>query len=155
MLVNHKKKPGPIRINCQDFQLLHGSDWNPKVMWHWLKHLSGKCGGLPAEISKLKTTAKFPVNHGEQVTVSCEYSIGIELRGDSVITCIEGSEYRYQVKPKCNQVGMSTWELFVGFYTKFFFIVKLVNSINTTTKVASLKLLDLIFFFQNCKIIWK
>ena len=73
----------------------------------WISRIfSGKCTGLPTEISGLKTTAEFPVIYGELVAVFCEDGVGIELRGDSVITCVEGSKYHYHVKPKCNQVGM-------------------------------------------------
>ena len=38
------------------------------------------------------------------MTVSC--SGDKELRGDRVITCNQGTDFQFQLKPKCNDVGM-------------------------------------------------
>ena len=44
------------------------------------------------------------MSHGTGVPVSC---LGDrELRGDKVITCNQGEEFKFQDKPKCNDIGM-------------------------------------------------
>ena len=59
------------------------------------------------------------MNYGVLVPVSCEETFGIELRGDNAITCVEGIEYKYKVKPKCNQVGMLVADLVHYLRSKF------------------------------------
>ena len=61
------------------------------------------CSGLPPDVSHLKTDTSFPVSYGTGVTVSC--SEDRELRGDGVITCDQGTEFRFQDKPSCNDIG--------------------------------------------------
>ena len=61
------------------------------------------CSGLPPDVSHLKTDTSFPVSYGTGVTVSC--SEDRELRGDKVITCDQGTEFRFQDKPSCNDIG--------------------------------------------------
>ena len=39
------------------------------------------------------------------MTVSC--SGDMELRGDNVITCNQDTEFQFDVKPKCNELGKS------------------------------------------------
>ena len=65
---------------------------------------SESCTGLPSDISHLKTDMSFPVNYGTGVSVSC--SEDRELRGDKVITCNQGTDFQFQNKPKCNDIGM-------------------------------------------------
>ena len=64
---------------------------------------SETCSGLPPDILHLKTDASFPVSYSKVVSVSC--SGDRELRGDNVITCNQGTEFHFQNKPKCNDVG--------------------------------------------------
>ena len=45
----------------------------------------------------------FPVSYNTAVTVSC--SGDMELRGDNVITCNQDTEFLFNVKPKCNELG--------------------------------------------------
>ena len=59
---------------------------------------------MPSDISHLKTDMSFPVSYGTGVSVSC--SEDKELRGDNVITCNQDTDFKFQIKPKCNDVGM-------------------------------------------------
>ena len=61
-----------------------------------------KCTALPPDIPDLRTPTQFPVDHGTEVTVTCDSS---ELRGDSVITCIDSTLFNFDEKPKCNIEG--------------------------------------------------
>ena len=45
----------------------------------------------------------FPVNYNTAVTVSCKGDK--VLTGDNVITCIKGTEFDYQEKPMCDDIG--------------------------------------------------
>ena len=56
------------------------------------------CTGLP-DIAELKTTASFPVNYGDTVTVTC--ATGYELAGDDVITCNWDTLFSYGNVPSC------------------------------------------------------
>ena len=56
------------------------------------------CTGLP-NIAGLKTTASFPVNYGDTVTVTC--ATGYELAGDDVITCTKDTVFSYDNVPSC------------------------------------------------------
>ena len=73
--------------------------------------LSELCTGLPAEVAELTTAETFPVSYGTEVTVTCG-EVGVELRGDSVVTCEDGEGYTYGVTPKCNRVGESMFRCY-------------------------------------------
>ncbi|KAL5265953.1 hypothetical protein ACHWQZ_G006558 [Mnemiopsis leidyi] len=64
------------------------------------------CESLPPDIENLKTETVFPVSHGTVVTVGCKGSM--ELRGDSVITCDDGTAFIFVEKPKCNNPDTCT-----------------------------------------------
>ena len=66
-------------------------------------HTSEYCTSLPPEILYLQTDTTFPVSYGTMVTVSCTENR--QLRGDEMITCNMGTEFVYQEKPKCNDLG--------------------------------------------------
>ena len=66
--------------------------------------LSGLCTGLPHEILNLTTDKTFPVSYNTAVTVSC-FGDG-KLRGDNVITCNQDTKFQFEVKPRCNELGM-------------------------------------------------
>ena len=61
------------------------------------------CTGLPPDIPSLKTEETLPVSYNTTVTVSC--SGDMELRGDKVITCNQDTDFLFDVKPKCNELG--------------------------------------------------
>ena len=61
------------------------------------------CTGLPPDIPSLTTEETFPVSYNTTVTVSC--SGDMELRGDNVITCNQDTDFLFDVKPKCNEIG--------------------------------------------------
>ena len=65
---------------------------------------SESCSRLPPDISHLKTDMSFLVSYSTGVLVSC--SEDRELRGDKVITCNQGTDFQFQNKPKCNDIGM-------------------------------------------------
>ena len=61
------------------------------------------CTGLPPGVSSLTTEMTFPVSYNTVVTVSCAGDN--ELRGDNVITCNQDTDFKFSVKPKCNEIG--------------------------------------------------
>jgi len=61
-------------------------------------HNSDTCSGLP-EIANLATTATFPINYGDAVTVTCP--TGHVLDGDDVITCNWDTVFSYSIAPSC------------------------------------------------------
>ena len=65
------------------------------------------CSGLPPEVKFLHTSQQFPVVPGTHVTVSCDPTLNVELRGDNVITCLDGTLYTFTEKPRCNDAGRS------------------------------------------------
>ena len=72
---------------------------------------SETCSGLPPDISHLKTDMSFPVSYNTRVSVSCLEDR--ELRGDEVITCNQDTDFKFQSKPKCNDVGMCNYVFIV------------------------------------------
>ena len=49
------------------------------------------------------TDDTFPVNYNTAVTVRCTGDK--VLTGDNVITCIKGTEFRFEDEHKCNHIG--------------------------------------------------
>ena len=66
--------------------------------------LSELCTGLPSEILNLTTVNTFPVSYNTAVTVSC--LVDGKLRGDNVITCNQDTKFLFEVKPRCNDIGL-------------------------------------------------
>ena len=62
------------------------------------------CSDLPSDIRNIKTDMSFPVSYDTVVSVSC--SEDRQLRGDNVITCNQDTDFKFQIKPKCNDLGM-------------------------------------------------
>ena len=61
---------------------------------------SGKCTGLPTNISRLVTDAQFPVSQGTPVKVGCEE--GFTVDGNDVITCVKGTLFSWEEEePEC------------------------------------------------------
>ena len=49
------------------------------------------------------TDDTFPVNYSTAVTVRCTGDK--VLTGDNVVTCIKGTEFRFEDEPMCNNIG--------------------------------------------------
>ena len=74
---------------------------------------SESCSRLPPDISHLKTDMSFLVSYSTGVSVSC--SEDRELRGYKVITCNQGTDFKFQSKTKCHDIGMCTDSLHILF----------------------------------------
>ena len=61
------------------------------------------CSDLPTDIANLKTDMSFPVSYETVVPVSC--SEDGKLRGDNVITCNQDTDFKFQIEPRCNDIG--------------------------------------------------
>ena len=69
--------------------------------------LTVKCTGLKAEwTSTIKTAAKFPVDPGTVVEVTCSDS-GALNKGSNEVTCKVGTEFIYLKEPSCSGLGKS------------------------------------------------
>ena len=67
--------------------------------------LTVRCTGLKAEwTSTIETAAKFPVDPGTVVKVTCSDS-GALNRGSSEVTCTAETDFTYFKKPFCVQLG--------------------------------------------------
>ena len=64
-----------------------------------------RCTGLKAEwTSTIETAAKFPVDPGTVVKVTCS-DFGALNRGSSDVTCMAGTVFSYSKEPVCVQLG--------------------------------------------------
>ena len=117
---------------------------------HWFQ-TSEVCNGLPPDISNLATEQTFPVSYNTAVTVSC--SGDSELRGDNIITCNQGTDFKFSVKPKCNEMGQ--WQnifcLISSFRLVFFEILQLVYRIFSKFKWSAKKTRDEKWLFFSRK----
>ena len=67
--------------------------------------LTVKCTGLKAEwTSTIETAAKFPVDPGTVVEVTCSDS-GALNKGSNEVTCAAGTEFVYLKVPSCSDLG--------------------------------------------------
>ena len=67
--------------------------------------LTVRCTGLKAEwTSTIETAAKFPVDPGTVVKVTCSDSGALNI-GSSELTCMAGIVFTYFKEPFCVQLG--------------------------------------------------
>ena len=65
----------------------------------------GSCTGLKAAwTGTMTTTAKFPVDPGTVVEVTCS-DPGTFNNGSSQVTCASGTQFTYQIEPLCIDLG--------------------------------------------------
>ncbi|KAL5259814.1 hypothetical protein ACHWQZ_G010058 [Mnemiopsis leidyi] len=104
----------PVTVKCVSGYSLEGSDVITCIKEKNYRSIDGNlpacnekvCNGLPPDISNLATEQTFPVSYNTAVTVRC--SGDSELRGDNIITCNQGTDFKFSVKPKCNEMGTCT-----------------------------------------------
>ncbi|XP_063685269.1 uncharacterized protein LOC134819306 [Bolinopsis microptera] len=71
--------------------------------------ITGKCTGLPGNISRLITDEKFPIIRGTPVKVRCEK--GYKIDGDEVITCRDGEVFTWEEEePECELIQIEEEE---------------------------------------------
>ena len=72
------------------------------------KHLSSAspCESLPPSWQEITTETVFPILSGDEVTLKC--SAGYKLRGDTTVTCVQGTEFSFSNIPACAPGTMVT-----------------------------------------------
>ncbi|XP_063691244.1 sushi, von Willebrand factor type A, EGF and pentraxin domain-containing protein 1-like [Bolinopsis microptera] len=103
-----------VTVNCETGYHLSGADTITCMKGNIYKShqdptcIAKTCTGL-LEITnlhasvQLQTETQFPVSYGTIVPVQC--SEGRTLRGDQVITCQQDTNFSFQNKPRCNDLG--------------------------------------------------
>ena len=73
------------------------------VLTHVKISVAKECSDLDTTTwTNMKTTSTFPVSAGTVVSLSC-YA-GYELRGDTLVTCIQYTEFKFtDIKPTCGK----------------------------------------------------
>ena len=67
--------------------------------------LTVRCTGLKAEwTSTIETAAKFPVDPGTVVEVTCSDS-GALNEGSNEVSCTENTKFIYSKEPSCSVIG--------------------------------------------------
>ena len=68
------------------------------------------CAALPVELEldALSVVQDLPVSYGAKVKITCDDRDRFELKGDTLITCNEGTNFSYTAKPWC----ISDWSKF-------------------------------------------
>ncbi|KAL5266359.1 hypothetical protein ACHWQZ_G003697 [Mnemiopsis leidyi] len=98
-----------ITVFCETGYLLSGDDTVTCIKNDTFRSLEPPscsrklCTSLPLEIAHLQSDAEFPVNYDAVISVYCNE--GRELRGDALITCTHETEFNFQEKPHCNEIG--------------------------------------------------